>query len=65
MNNPTGIEAEVCQDITKRQAVGLKKYGVSVADNPLTKKQWAQHAYKEALDLAIYLKKLINELDKL
>lgn len=54
----TGIEAEVCQDIAKRQAMGLKKYGTTVADNPLTKKQWIQHAYEEALDLAVYLKRL-------
>jgi len=61
MNEPTGTEAEVCKDIAKRQALGLKKYGVAVADNPLTHKQWLQHAYEEALDLAIYLKRAMSE----
>lgn len=59
---PSGVELEVCQDITKRQQFGINKYGRTVADNPLTRKQWAQHAYEECLDQAIYLKRLIHEL---
>lgn len=58
---PTGIEALVCADITARQKLGIKKYGVSLADARLTRAQWLQHAYEEALDLANYLKKLIVE----
>lgn len=27
----------------------------------LTNKEWLQHAYEEALDLSLYLKKLIEE----
>ena len=57
----TGVEAMVCEDIAKRQQLGLAKYGVAVADNPLTEEQWLQHAYEEALDLAIYLKRLMVE----
>lgn len=53
----TGIEAQVCQDIAARQALGTAKYGTTVADNPLTHRQWMQHAYEEALDMAIYLKR--------
>jgi hypothetical protein len=56
----SGTEAQVCKDIAARQKKGIQKYKVSVADNPLTQKQWAQHAYEEALDLAIYLKRLIG-----
>jgi hypothetical protein len=51
----------VCADIAKRQAQGVQKYGTTVAANPLTHAQWLQHAYEEALDLAIYLKRAINE----
>ena len=29
--------------------------------NDLTHKEWLQHAYEEALDMALYLKKAINE----
>lgn len=62
-NKPTGIEAMACADIAKRQAFGLNKYGVSVADNPLELRQWLQHAYEEALDMAIYLRRAIEEID--
>jgi len=58
-----GTEARVCADIAKRQQFGLNKYGVSVADNPLTLRQWLQHAYEESLDLPIYLKRAMEEMD--
>ena len=64
MQEATGIEKLVIQDIAKRQQLGIRKYGVNVQDNPLTEIQWVQHAYEEALDLAIYLKRLINEKSK-
>ena len=41
----TGIEAIVCADIAKRQMLGVQKYGTTVQDNPLTLRQWLQHAY--------------------
>lgn len=63
-NKPTGIEAMVCEDIARRQAFGLNKYGVSVAENPLELRQWLQHAYEEALDLSVYLKRIMQEMDK-
>lgn len=55
-----GTEAEVCADISRRQQAGMNKYGVSVADNPLTEGQWLEHAYEEALDLAVYLKRILT-----
>ena len=60
----SGIEAKVCADIAARQAMGMSKYGVSVQDNPLELRQWLMHAYEEALDMAIYLRRSIEELDK-
>ena len=65
-NNPEphGIEALVCQDIAKRQATGMNKYGISVADNPLLLKAWLQHQYEELLDAAIYCRRAIAELEK-
>lgn len=60
---PTGIEAEVCAEIARRQALGIAKYGQTVAENPLSLRQWLQHALEEALDLAVYLKRAIAELD--
>jgi hypothetical protein len=61
---PSGIEKGVCEDIARRQALGIAKYGQTVADNPLSLKQWLQHAYEETLDKAVYLKRAIAELDK-
>lgn len=60
----TGTEARVCEDIAARQLRGIGKYGTTVGQNPLTHRQWLQHAYEEALDLAIYLKRSMEELDK-
>ena len=61
---PTGIEADVCADIAARQALGINKYGTTVAQNPLELRQWLTHAYEEALDMAVYLKRAIAEIDK-
>ena len=58
----SGIEAMVCDDIAKRQQVGIAKYGTTVAGNPLTHAQWLQHAYEECLDMAVYLKRAMAEL---
>lgn len=64
MQPASGTEARVCEDIAKRQRVGLNKYGVSVADNPLSMKEWIQHAYEECLDQAVYLKRILDKLDE-
>lgn len=60
----TGTEAAVCADIARRQAHGRAKYGTTVAENPLQLREWCQHAYEEALDLSIYLRRTIEELDR-
>ena len=57
-------ETEVCEDIKARQALGIEKYGLTVSANPLDLRQWLQHGYEEALDLAVYLKRAMKELDK-
>jgi predicted HAD superfamily Cof-like phosphohydrolase len=56
---PTGTELAVCEDITTRQQMGIRKYGTQVCDNPLSHKEWLQHAYEESLDRSIYLKQAI------
>lgn len=60
---PEGIESGVCLDIARRQKMGMAKYGTTVAENPLSLKQWLNHAYEEALDQSIYLKRAIAEID--
>jgi len=59
----TGTEKRVCDDIASRQAIGIRKYKITVEQNPLSLRQWLQHAYEETLDQAIYLKRAIEEND--
>jgi len=59
-----GTEARVCEDITRRQAFGLNKYGMQVANNPLELRAWLQHQYEELLDAAIYCRRAIEEIDR-
>ena len=63
LNQAIGTEAKVCLDIIARQQKGIKKYGTTVAENPLSHKEWLQHAYEEALDMAIYLRRAIEEIE--
>ena len=58
-------ETQVCADIKRRQELGIAKYGTTVAQNPLELRQWLQHAYEEKLDDAVYMKRAIQELDKI
>jgi hypothetical protein len=60
--NPTGVEAAVCEDIARRQQLGIQKYGGTVADNPAGLREWLQHAYEECLDQAVYLKRAMVEI---
>lgn len=61
----TGTERAVCVNIEQRQQAGIAKYGTTVADNPLHLREWLQHAYEETLDQAIYLKRAMEELDRM
>jgi hypothetical protein len=60
----TGTESRVCADIAARQAKGIAKYGTTVEANPLPALEWARHAYEEALDMAVYLRRLVEELER-
>lgn len=59
-----GTEYRVCKDISERQQLGIKKYGVTVENNDLNTREWLQHMYEELLDAAIYAKRCIEQLDK-
>ena len=54
------IEDEVCKKIQGRAAVGKEKYGVTMEPAPLSTMEWLTHAQEEAMDLAVYLQKLIE-----
>jgi len=61
MKQPSTILQLVIAELKVREERGLSKYGTTVDRKDLTTKEWLQHAYEEALDLAVYLKKIINE----
>ena len=53
---------EVIKDIAYRAEVGLKKYNTTMDREDLIASDWVQHAYEEALDMAIYLKRLKKDM---
>jgi hypothetical protein len=53
------VTQQVINDINAREQKGLETYGTTMDRNDLTQDQWLNHAYEEALDFAIYLKKLL------
>lgn len=55
------IEA-VRADLLRRQQLGYKKYGGTLAENPAQLHEKLQHAYEESLDLCNYLKWIIMQL---
>ena len=61
----SSIEEQVCFKILKRSEVGEKKYGTTMERKDLTKLDWLKHAQEEAMDLAVYLEKIIQELENI
>ena len=57
------VEESVILEIKERAKKGHAKYGTTMTRNDLSLRDWAQHALEEALDLAIYLKRIIRDLD--
>ena len=57
------ITAAVILDLKSRADVGVRKYKTTLEQN--NHQNMLQHAYEEALDLALYLKKLMEENDRL
>jgi len=56
------VENKVCEKIKHRAEVGLNKYGVTMERTDLTPLEWLQHAQEEAMDLAVYLEKVMELL---
>lgn len=61
----SGIELKVCADIAARQCVGIAKYGMTLEQNPADLKERVTHAYQESLDLPLYLRWILEELDRI
>lgn len=53
---------EVVMDMIMREKKGYSQYKQTMDRKDLTEKEWLQHAYEEALDLALYLKKIVTNI---
>lgn len=56
------IVFDVIKEIAQRSEAGLAKYGTTMDRTDLVASDWIQHAYEEALDMAIYLKRLKKDM---
>lgn len=54
-------EENVINKIRQRRDKGRTKYGVSMERTDLSRIDWLNHAQQEAMDLAIYLERLIRD----
>lgn len=44
-----------------RSQAGIRKYGTDMSRSDLSRLDWLRHAQEEALDLAVYLERLIQD----
>lgn len=55
------IEDCVASKLKTRALAGFNKYGVTMERTDLSRLDWLIHAQEEAMDLAVYLEKLIQD----
>jgi len=56
----SSVENTVAIKILNRAEVGKSKYNTTMERTDLSKLDWLKHAQEEAMDLAVYLEKLIQ-----
>ena len=56
----SAVEDAVCGKIQGRASVGLNKYGTTMEREDFSKLDWLISAQEEAMDLVVYLQKLIE-----
>ena len=56
----SAVEDAVCGKIQGRASVGLNKYGTTMEREDFSKLDWLIYAQEEAMDLVVYLEKLIE-----
>jgi len=59
------IEEKVIEKIRQRAELGLNKYNTTMERTDLTLKEWINHAMEEAMDLSVYLQRILIMLDSL
>ncbi len=55
------IEDRVVDRIRERAMRGAQKYGTTMERLDLSRLDWLRHAQEEAMDLAVYLERLIRD----
>lgn len=63
INNDPHVES-VRAKLAQRSAVGVAKYGTTTARTDLSHVAWLRHAQEEAMDLAVYLERVISDLER-
>jgi len=53
------ILAAVIEDMRSREAKGKQEYKCTLDRTDLKEDEWMRYAYEEALDLSLYLKKIM------
>lgn len=56
----SSIENKLCLKILDRAEIGREKYKTTMDRKDLSELDWLIHAQEEAMDLAVYLEKLIQ-----
>jgi hypothetical protein len=56
------IVESVINSFRERSEVGIRKYGTTLADNPLKLSEWMQHLMEEMQDAILYLERMKQEL---
>lgn len=56
------IVMKVLEKVKSRSDTGMKKYGVPMTRRDVDTIQWLRHAQEEAMDLAVYLERVINDM---
>lgn len=60
--NQDPIVERVLNRVLRRSEAGLKTYGTSMLRPDVSHVEWLRHAQEEALDLAVYLERIIHDL---
>ena len=64
VTNYDPIVESVIRKINDRSLEGMKKYGVPMTRTDISTLEWLKHAQEEAMDLAVYLERLIQDYGK-
>lgn len=56
------VVAAVCAEMQARSRHGVRKYGTMLDRTDLDRRAWVRHALEEAMDLTLYLRRILAEL---